>query len=291
MDETILRFISTHFTEPLTREFTRAFRAALYWEVDDLWTNYHNLLSKESDITPEDMMDGFTEETFSLFERIWGTNIVLNESATLEDHNNICDAIMTIGLLSPVGYSDITKILASDMDDHERFSHLIASVSTMDEHHLMTILDNVEGFIFDNLKELCDSTTHYEDRRFDGVTKIIENFKSFIAIHGDNNIGSRLVKANVTVGLPLEKYGLYFQDHLDTSSMDNLALDVLSLIYISEGGLSDTLGVYRSNSGLISQDIAIVSTVEGKMMNLIGYHQEAVKDASYKPVTPRNLNE
>jgi hypothetical protein len=292
MDELIASFINVTYTTELKNEIRRSFQLADLFQYKYLSINLLDLLTIAYENDSNMLADRFILTLHAGLDYILNEhNITLTEDTSIRTKNEILSALNVVQDLED--YTSIICILESFEDDAVKLSTVISDLCVLDVTDVMVSLESFDDSILTTLKDYIygkESTVH--ETITDDVTGYIDNLKVFISLYGDETIGSKFIEGGFSLGEPIEVYlGFLEADFTNITDDKTVAMHVLSLIYMSQGSLSNPIDVYREHSAMLLKDLSRVSAIEVMILDMISKVEE-VKNANQltKSLSNKHVN-
>lgn len=281
MDLLTSKYFEANFNPEVVNLFSRTFNAFDDFNLPDYEIGYANVLGMEDNISPEDMKDAIVGLTYDNIKTIFEAHsFQLNSEATFSERVEILE-----GLYKLQGLSDYTTVMAelgtSETED-EKFAEVLSQVTTLSTETILSILGQVEPIFIETLQSFVEEKEkalgHKLTSSVELQRKIVDNLKTFKAfmdseLKQKTAIGFTVVDSNVILGQPLESYMPFVKDGLVSGDLDQLTLDIYSVILLTDEGYNDPLVTYRKYSHLLLDDAMSIARVDSLLLNLISkYH-------------------
>lgn len=271
MDELLQSFVSTYFTEELQQEIRRSFSLFDFFEYDQAYSGFIDIIMNESNLGGDAMRDLFIEELHRKCNFVLDQHeLELSEETTIPEKNEFMQALAQLQHLED--YTGVIRTLENMEQDEIQFAQIVSELSMLSETQVLSLVVNFNPRVLKILKEFIyskESETPAEPN-----AKLIANLRMFDAVFGQNHIGYHLMRAEVRLNERFESYLSYVKDELVVEDDEQCALNILSLIYLSNDGFNSPLTVYRKYSHHLLQNLDRVSRVEVKVLNLLGRMNE-----------------
>lgn len=165
--------------------------------------------------------------------------------------------------------------LESNDSDEEILAFIISGLSTLD---LTDVMVGISAFRPSMLKMLSQYLTaknaEADMPRVEKYLKTIKEFKTFT--NRKDLIGFKLTEGGMLLGQHLKTYATFIQD-MEVKDIDSLALNILSILYMSSDGFNSPILAYRKFSHVFFEDINVISMVEDKLSYHLGKFNEHMK--------------
>lgn len=274
MDPLIEGYIQETFHSDTCDTLRRCFELFDLFEYPDAELNFINLLMTEDHDSPQAIQDHFTTFIHEQLDYILHAHLVkLNESVYLHQKVALVDGLFAIQHLND--YSSIVHALESSLDDEEKFSEVISHCCSLQPMAVMSVLQSVDGGMLNNLKQFINEREVEEGKTMTSFTelqkKIIDNIRLFKMYMGDRHaIAFMMVDANVIIGQPLERYVTFIEDVLKNDDHDQLAIDIFSLLLMTDEGINSPIQCFRKHTGLLLDDLHSVSRIDTLLLGIEG---------------------
>jgi uncharacterized radical SAM superfamily protein len=93
-------------------------------------------------------------------------------------------------------------------------------------------------------------------------------FKVFIDLYGKNNYGYEFAVSGFTIGLTFNTYMGYIEDDLSKMSDEVLAINILSLILLSDNTTLSVIEIYRNNISKYVPELNRISKLEVHILSM-----------------------
>lgn len=276
MDELLILFIETYFTEEFQEEIIKSFDLFDFYEYNQAYQGFIDIASSQGTISTDDLKDQFVQELNNKLDFVLDQHTIkVTAETTLQQKNQI---LASLGHLQKLeDYTGIIRMLESFESDEEQLATIISDCTLMDKTEIMTLIVSFSPSILSTLKEYIyqkeEATPKYQSR-----SDIVSNLKLYSKFTNGNTIGSQLAKNGALLGQRFFEYLPYVEDMFVVQNDHNAtALNILSVLYMSIDGFNSPLLVYRKFSYTILQDLNLVSKVEAKLLEGISKYTEFKK--------------
>jgi hypothetical protein len=280
MDDILTQYIDHTFSPELGNEIYRSFLLFNSFDLNDIYSEFIDLLTYTDNFTSNEIQDKFYTIVLTKVNTIIKAhNIELTEEASLTDRNEILIALYA--LIDLEDYVPIVMVLESLETPEDKLSLILSDYCALDQ---LTILSLIHGFnpnVLKLLKEYCYSK---EKETLDTGEKvrnsILGRLKIFFDLYGTNNLGYVLACNDIVLGEPFSSYLPYLEEIIVNHDNDELAINILSIIYLTDKGITSPLELFTEVSFSLLGDINKISRIEGlimKMINKVNEVSEAKK--------------
>lgn len=266
MDNLIVAYIANYFTEDMQYELYKSFNIIEAYEYNDPYSMLINILTVE--LEDDDKKTIFLGRiTFMLNEILENHTIVLTDEATFSETNTIADTLYNIQHLED--YSAIIELLESLETSDIILATILADHCGLSATKIMSIIDSYDDEVLVKLKAFIYAKEESDIEPMD-VTAIRSKAILFFDKYGKDNAGYALIEGNVDLGLPFETYITMIGDSsITNSTIDQLAINLLSVILLSKEGSNDPLMTFRNHSELLVGDMKTINAVDSKILSLL----------------------
>jgi len=274
MDELIESFIEDNYTEGLQEEILRSFSLFDFFEYNDIYGNFIDLLTDLSNRDIGTVQLNFTVELNKHLDYVLKQHTIeVTDETTIYEKNEIITALAR--LLKLDDYTSTISLLESFETDEEILSLILSDNCLLPDTKIMTLIDRFDPSMLKTLKEYIYSKEKDEDNNIN--IDILTNVKLFFKLFTNNSIGLNLVRSNILIGEPFETYLQYVEGDLITPDNNTTALNILSVIILSSDGYESSLVTYSNYALRLLQDLNKVGTIEAIVINLISKFEEFKK--------------
>lgn len=274
MFDLVLGYVEETFTDELKLEIKRAFNLFDYFEYDTAYLGMIDIVMNESNHSSETMHDLLVREINVKQDYVLRQHTIeLIEEATISQKNEILQALAQIQNLRD--YSGIIRTLESFESDDAQLASVLSELCILDETQIMVLIAEFDSTLLSNLKSYIYARENEENPVVN--VKLVENFKTFCEIFPDPTIGQVLAKSGVLMGERFSSYLTHVEEELKQMDMDNAALNMLSVLYLSTDGFNSPVITYRKYSGRIFVNLDTISRVEVKLLGYIAKVEELLK--------------
>lgn len=190
----------------------------------------------------------------------------IKASGSIEDKNIILTALSLVQDLED--YTGIINILESFEDDTVKLCSIIDDLTGRDITTLLPLIDDFNPSILDMLKQHINTKEQLKSKGIKPNLDIISIFKAFIEVCGKDNIGFHLITNGILLEEPIHYYLPFIIRELQEDKQ-NLAINLLSVVYISKDGISNTLELCKEVYSDIGLELSEITSLESKIMTAI----------------------
>lgn len=266
MDSLILDFIEASYTEELKQEFYKAIDLFNKFNYTNYETSLIDILMNQRNESSVDAIDAFTLEINNKLDYIISQHqLKVKLYTSIEDKTELLTGLYL--LQEQEDYNSIISILESLEDDLEKFTTILSDVSSVNKLKLYEILDEFNPVILTKLKEFIylkenNVVINYIDH------DLRVNITLFFNYYKLNNIGYNLIHSDILIGDVFVTYIPFILSEIVGIDDKETALNILSVLNISNDGYKDPIGVYREHSMTLLNDLNKVSAIEVILINL-----------------------
>lgn len=207
--------------------------------------------------------------------------IKLTNEATLNEKILVLDGLML--LLDLESYEAVIATLESFEPDEVKLCTILADICSVDISVILGIIEHFDTNILATLKEFV-----YEKER--AKTKIqepstskqhIDILKILFKLCEGEVLAHSYIEAGFTIGLNIDSYIEFWDTDLTTIEDNQLANDMLSIIYLSKDGILNPIETYRLKLAKLINDINKISKIEVLILNMVGRVSEQLQATRY----------
>lgn len=268
MDELISIFIESHFSEEFREEIERSFGLIEFFDYKDAYSGFVDILTDQSNLTGPDMQDLFTSELNKKLDYMLQEHqLQLVPEATVFEKNEILLALAHVQNLQD--YTGIIAALESMESDELKTALILSDLSTLDESKALSLIVKINPRALQALKDYIYAKEKAQEKNSPVDSALLSNFKLFSQLYGQTTLGASLVATGMMPAQRFHTYLGYVEPEVVGPDDDQTALNILSLIYLSEDGFNSPLLVYRKYSYQLLHDLNRVSRIEVKILGMI----------------------
>lgn len=280
MDELIAAFLEHVCTIEYANEAYRSFKICNDFEYPDLYSSFIDILTNESFISTDELKDSFNHELHDKLNSILKQhNLELTALASLFQKNEMLSALYTIQSLED--YSSVIAVLQSLETDEVKLTTILEDYCQLDMSEQMTIIKHFEPTTLDLLKEYIQRKTALVTEE-SSYRNLIPAIKVFFTLFGKDNVGYALIDNDIKPGQSIDLY-LNYIDNIVAKTLDQTAINVLSLIYLTPESIQSPLAVFNQHSLQMLKDLALVPKVETLVLRMVSKVEEYLKAQQQVP--------
>ena len=276
MDELIASYIENTFHPDLNDTIHRAFALMESFELPDYESEFVDLLMVADTELPQNVQDHFTTILHKKLDEILHAHLIKPLEAThLHEKVGLLTALFNVQHMAD--YTSIIHTLEASYDDIERLSEVLSHCCELTPLAIENIIDEFNPSILDTLKQYVygieqDTNTVLTDQAL-LERKIIQNlrlFKEFVKNDKEpvTPLGLFMLESDAMVGQDLELYVPFVDAQLKHTNYPKLAVDVFSLLLLTEKGYLNPLGEFKKCSGWLLDDLTAISKVDPLIVSL-----------------------
>lgn len=281
-DDLLTTFIDSRYTDELKREIFTSLNLFDFYEYDKGYDPLYALVHSSSQVSVEDLSDHLFENLVEQLDIVLEQHgIKLNELATLEDRNKILYGLALFQ--SRENYEVYARILESSDEDVLQVGYILEDIVQMDAIHFVSILQSMTPRLTIALSALIeDKDQSISEEPSEHSAQIVRLLKSLTLGYGKEHLAATLLEAGFMVGAKLDNYLVFVDDAFLNNDSAQTALNILSLMYLSEDCYQDPIGAYRERSELWMDSLQTINEVEEHILTMISKVNElrGAQDAS-----------
>lgn len=232
-----------------------------------------------------------TGETLNKFYQLFKNllfRILTEHQITVNEDIDFARLIKIVqALLDIQGYDnldDIVYILETEDDNEQKLAEALALVCDMQAEELLLEIENVSDGFITNLQEFTKVTpisNIIEDAVDTSVyLNRIKQFNKFIKI--ETRI-FKLMKEGLKAGYTFEVYSNIFGRELETLSVDEIVLELLSMCYMSVDGYNNPKATIKAHIDKMISDFRKITQVDIKITDMLLKYQTWLDQTGNKP--------
>lgn len=272
IDFELSEYIDSTFTPEAADDIYTAFELLYSFQMEDVETDFINLITLDSYLSKEDTQDQFIILLHSKLDDVINQHkLTLNDNVSLSIKVELLSVLLSIMYLED--YSFIATVLESDLSDIEILATIVEEYSTLKGFDILTSISEIDPIFFNRLKEFIYSKEDIVILDIeDSNTEAINNIKLLYEFINKETLGYQLVKDGISPNLTIEQYLAIIDDSNyfnNIKDIDTLSLNIFSLLLISQNSLNGLLLIYRKNNHLLLDNINTIAQVESKLIQLL----------------------
>jgi hypothetical protein len=276
MDELIATYIENTFHPELVDTIHRAFALMDSFQLPDYETAFINLLMVEDLEMSQNVQDHFTTILHQKLDELLHAHLIKPmEASHLHEKVGLLTALFNVQHLSD--YTSIIHTLEASYDDGERLAEILSHCCELTPLAIENMIDDFNPSILETLKQYVyalekDNNIVLTDQAL-LERKIIQNlrlFKEFIKNDAKpvTPLGLFMLESDAMVGQDLELYVPFVDAQLKHTDYPKLAVDVFSLLLLTEKGYLNPLGEFKKCSGWLLDDLTAITKVDPLIVSL-----------------------
>jgi hypothetical protein len=261
MNDLISEFIAQQFTPEAIEDITRSFDLFEVFNSRDHEEKLIDVLT-DSNITAIEQKDGVMRVLHELADNILLAHTIKTyDDTSLFIKNEIMSSMFLVQHLEDSSPFQIA--LESNENDEEILAFIVSELSALTAVDAMTAIVDFRPTILKTLKEyLSSKELEQEVPMVDKYIKMLKDLKDFSK--KDDLIGLKLIQSGMLLGQNIETYASFVQG-IDTANVDDLAWNILSLLYMTPEGFNSPILAYRKYSHIFFDNINVIGMVENKL--------------------------
>lgn len=261
MNDLISEFIAQQFTPEAIEDVKRSFDLFEVFNSRDHEEKLIDVLA-DSNITAIEQKDGVMRVLHELADNILLAHTIKTyDDTSLFTKNEIMSSMFLVQHLEDSSPFQIA--LESNENDEEILAFIVSELSVLTTVDVMTAIADFRPTILKTLKEyLSSKELEQEVPRVDKYIKMLKDLKDFSK--KDDLIGLKLIQSGMLLGQNIETYASFVQG-IDTANADDLAWNILSLLYMTPEGVNSPILAYRKYSHIFFDNINVIGMVENKL--------------------------
>jgi hypothetical protein len=262
MNELISEFITNYFTEEVIDDIRQAY---------DLFTVFNNQDHEEKiiDALTDSNLPGIDQKDVVL-KIIHATADTILEAHTIKTYDDVClsvkNKILTALFLIQHLENSTPFLIALESQDNEEetLAFIISELTNIEPSDVMLAVADFRPSLLTNLKKYLESLQN-DSEQTEPISKYITMLKELKEhTKQDDLIGLKLTESGMLLGQKLFTYSSFISD-IPVSTVDNLGLQILSLIFMTAEGLNNPIVTYQRNSHLFFDDVLMMGKVENSI--------------------------
>lgn len=280
MDNLIEAYINETYHPDLVDTMRKAFSLFEAFELPDYESEFIDLLMMEDMESSQNTQDHFTTILHKKLDTVIQCHLIIPmEAAHIHEKVGLIEALYNIQHLTD--YSSIVHTLEADYDPIERLAEVLSTCGELTPIAIENMILEFNPSILETLKQFVYAKESETDTILTSTQefqrKIIRNLRSFkdfldsdlaLIFKGKPAIGLTMLESNVMVGQDLELYIPFIDAQLKHQDYPKLALDVYSIILLSDEGYNNPVGTFKKNCGWLLDDLTAISKVDPLYMTI-----------------------
>lgn len=272
MDPLIDAYITDTYPSELASDIYRAFALFDNFDMQDYISDFVDIVVMMSYDSAEGLQDTFIAKLNEKVDFIFTNHLVrVNAETTLHDRVELMGALYDVQTLEDYGAIAIT--MESDDPCIEKFASVFSDLCALEETDIIAMMEHVDPIMMDRLKVfvMAQPTAVEQLPNVEGNAKLLAGLKSFKAfLNGKECLGLQLVDNGALINQPFKNYLPYIEGLLENKASKQLAIDVLSLLYISCDGHQAPFKVFHEWSHQLFDNNDTITGVDIELVNLVG---------------------
>lgn len=265
MDQMLELYVQDTFVPDMAAEIQRTTELLEHYQMEGFEDELKDIVYRSEDRTKDDTQDAFLSKLQDQVRFVLKSQMfTVSDEAKLFECNEILEALALFQDLED--YTLDINLLESDLEDSEKVYAILSKYCTLTDSKLFELIEEMDDDIIDAMKNLAyqKADDGKEDVGYsENELQIIHNFRRFMQFVKDRpTCGSNLLSCGAMVGLPLEHYINNLGEDLETREVGDIALNVLSIIMLSEDALKEPLLALRRVSTGIFHDPSVAYKVD-----------------------------
>lgn len=271
MDEFLLDYLEARVSPELKLETEIAFDTLNKFFEEDINQDFIDLLAHEDEEHKENIQAQFFLILSDKIEFVFKQHkLAFTDDARLSEKNQLMLALYRIQNLED--YMELVPILESNRSAEEMIADMFELYCELSAIKILSLIEKVDEELINLIRVMVEDKTKAGDDEGYGVSydpNLIKTLKAFKANGGQDTLGIKLVDGQFPIGLKLERYIPFVQEHLHAeTNIENLIRDVYSLILISEGGYEQPSMFFRERSHLFTTEASVVTKLDVGILKL-----------------------
>jgi len=271
LDHQISDYIENTFIDRKKATVYQAFEVLYAYQYENPEEAYVELLADDSVIDSFTLQDTFITILNSQIDEVLAEHrLTLIDNVTLYVKTEIATALFDLMYL--VDYSHVMTIMETDESNEIKLAKILSESCLLTTLEILETIVEMDPIILTKLYELAKAKEDDNIVTIDEAnTEILYNIKLYNTIHKDT-IGYKLLESGVSTNNPISNYIALIGDDLDFNEyrdMDQLAIEIFSLLLISRSNLNGLLLLYNKYSSLLLDNINTITTIEPKLIALL----------------------
>lgn len=270
MDELIATYIENTFHPEMNDTIHQAFYLMDNFALPDYESEFIDLLMMEDNAVPQNTQDHFTTILHKKLDMLLHAHLIKPLELThLHEKVGLLNGLFNIQHLDD--YTSVICTLEADYDDAERLAEVLSVCCELSPLAIENMIDEFNPSILETLKQyvygLETNTKVIMTDEAELHRKIIKNLKLFkeftkLTYNTESTLGLFMLESGAMVGQDLELYVPFIDAELKITDYPKLALDVFSLILLTDKGYLNPLAVFKKCSGWLLDDLTAIMKVD-----------------------------
>lgn len=278
MIDLIRVYLDGNVSDEAKEDIERSFDILINFNFNDIYSTLVDILMQESTVTNDERMDMFYRRIHDMLNEVLNQHsLVLSSDTTLFQKNEITSALYEVQ--HQEDYEVLTSILMTDEPPEYKLSEIVNELSEIDTSNVMELIESFDPNILKALSEFIENKV--KEEADNNIRTAGDRLKIYFEVLGRDNLAMKLLDEGYRPG---NEFMLYLSNLTDvsTTSTDELARHISSVLYMSNDGYENPLKTYREHSDELLEDINLISAVEViliKHIAAISDHIEAAKES------------
>lgn len=259
----LLSFITDNTSEERNSLMFKALSLIDEISTDTIYSDIENILLTDTLTTTDAKLDTInsyiTKELISILELHF---IHVDVTTPL---TSLLALVETISLVQNTeDYAMIQSLLYGSDDVIEVITSLAGTLTDIDKYKLLPYITQVGDGVLKTFREFIDSKIQEEPEALNDV----EDIKNFILLYGDKNITCVLLKSGIPIGESLSFYLPFVEEDVQLS-LEEITVNVLGLILLTNVKLDTVIDVYKEYSDSLIGDLDSITKVEHLLIEMV----------------------
>lgn len=274
-DDLLTAFIEQRYTTELAQEFFKSLDIFDSYEYPKGYEPLYAMVGSVGVVDNEDLADHLYEELNNQLDIVLHKHgIQLSESATLDQRNDILYALSIVQHRECC--QQYARILESDLENIEQVGSIIEDITQLpitDFYSIVTYMDP-------KLPEAI--LTMIDEQQPEQVTdtanpKVVRLLRIFSSHFGKDHLAASLIDGGFIIGAKLCNYLPFVEDDIVADDTRQTALNILSLLYLSEDTFENPVEAYREYSDSWMESLQTINQVETILLEMISKMTELLE--------------
>jgi hypothetical protein len=271
MNELISEFINNYFTDEVIEDLRQAYDLFEVFSNQDHEEKIIDALTN-SNISTTDQKDAVLKAVHDVADSILDAHTIKTyDDVCLSVKNKILTALFLIQHLEDS--KPFLIALESQDNEEEILAFIISELTNIEPCDVMLSIADFRPSLLVNLKKYLESM-QVDTEQTDSVDKYVSILKELKDYTKQNDlIGLKLTESGMLLGQRLFTYASFISD-IPVNNIDSLALQILSLIFMTAEGLNNPIVTYQRNSHLFFDDAMMMGKVENSISSQLANFNE-----------------
>lgn len=287
MDDLLIDYIETNFTQELSQELLKSLQLFDHFNYKAIYEKVFNRIMDAHNQDSAELRDNIVLDIREGLNFIFKAHTILvYDDASIANQNELLTALALLMRLED--YQPILTVLDSMESDEEILASIICDLCSFDEVKLFTVIREFNPDLLETIKTYAQGKTLVEDVDDLGRERssCIDSLAVFKELYGEDALGVQMLKSQAIVGAPFRSYIPFIENDMVGQNHEQTAKNFLSVLLLSGNGNNAPIITYKKYVERFINSIEEIQKIEPimlKMINEIENYRRAKHDQKRVP--------